>query len=120
MTGRERVSAALNFQEPDRIAIQDSPWWTTIARWHKEGLPEGVAQQPRPQQPAGMVQGNNSWPAMGYRGPAPPTGKHRYYFKLYALDVELDLEPGLDKEALLAAIDGHVLAEGQLMGTYER
>jgi len=66
------------------------------------------------------VQGENSWGDPGYGGPCPPGGEHRYFFKLYALDTELDLEAGADKEALLAAMEGHVLAEGQLMGRYER
>ena len=54
-------------------------------------------------------------------GPCPPPGKpHRYFFKLYALDTMLDLKPGLTKKDLLKAMEGHVLAEGQLMGTYQR
>ncbi len=58
----------------------------------------------------------------GYSGPCPPPGDgpHRYYFRLYALDTELDLEAGADREQLEDAIDGHVLAEAELMGTFER
>ena len=69
------------------------------------------------------MQGRNDWPAdnIGYRGPHPPPGKtHRYQFKLYALDSELDLKPGLTKRQLLEAMSGHVLAEGKLTGTYKR
>jgi Raf kinase inhibitor-like YbhB/YbcL family protein len=87
------------------------------------GLPEGVARQQRPKAPAGALQGKNSWPNdnIGYRGPLPPPGKpHRYYFKLYALDAKLAVEPGLDKAGLLRAIEGHMLAQGQWMGTYRR
>jgi Raf kinase inhibitor-like YbhB/YbcL family protein len=88
-------------------------------------LAEGIPQEERPAEPSGALQGENSWPKgenLGYRGPMPPPGHgtHRYFFKLYALDVELDIEPGADKEALLAAMAGHVIGEGQLMGTYER
>ena len=86
-------------------------------------LSEGIAREPDPKHPAGIVQGNNSWPAgenVGYRGPSPPKGTHRYFFKIYALDSELALEPGLDKQSLLEVIEGHILAEGQLIGTYER
>ena len=85
-------------------------------------LPEGVATVSRVPQPAGALQGMNSWPAVGYRGPAPPSGsgRHRYVFKLYALDTELALGPEPDKPALLEAMSGHILAEGQLVGTYER
>ncbi|MEX0715089.1 MAG: YbhB/YbcL family Raf kinase inhibitor-like protein [Planctomycetaceae bacterium] len=59
---------------------------------------------------------------IGYRGPAPPPGHgtHHYHFRLYALDEALDLPPALDKNALLAAMQGHILAEGELVGTYER
>jgi Raf kinase inhibitor-like YbhB/YbcL family protein len=89
------------------------------------GLPEGVPRKSRLKEPHGAVQGKNSWPpseAIGYRGPLPPPGHgvHHYYFKLYALDASLTEEPGLDKKALLEKIQAHVLAEGVLMGTYER
>jgi len=69
----------------------------------------------------GAAQGQNSWPRTGYGGPCPPSGTHRYFFKLYALDSVLDLEPGAaDKAALLAAMEGHVIAETELMGRYAR
>lgn len=71
--------------------------------------------------PNGAVQGTNDFGKAGYGGPAPPPGKpHRYFFKLYALDQLLDLRPGATKEQLLKAMEGHILAEGQLMGTYGR
>ncbi len=73
--------------------------------------------------PAGALQGKNSWPkGIGYRGPAPPKGHglHHYHFRLYALDAPLDLKPGADKSELLAAMKGHILAEGELVGTYQR
>jgi Raf kinase inhibitor-like YbhB/YbcL family protein len=57
---------------------------------------------------------------LDYGGPCPPSGTHRYFFKLYALDVILDLEPGANKETLLQAMDGHILAEVVLMGIYSR
>jgi Raf kinase inhibitor-like YbhB/YbcL family protein len=90
-----------------------------------QGLPEGVAKSPRPKEPAGALQGANSWPSgqtIGYRGPMPPPrhGVHRYFFRLYALEVGLVIEPGKDKSWLLDAMSGHILGEGQLMGTYER
>ncbi len=89
------------------------------------GLPEGIPRKPRLSDPAGAVQGRNSWPTgetIGYRGPMPPPGHgvHHYRFSVYALDVELSLEPGLEKNALLKAVQGHVLAEGRLTGTYQR
>jgi Raf kinase inhibitor-like YbhB/YbcL family protein len=88
-------------------------------------LPEGLPKTPTLQEPAGALQGKNSWPSgqtIGYRGPLPPpkSGPHRYFFKLYALDAALNLAPGATKAALVKAMDGHVLGEGRLMGTYER
>ena len=67
-------------------------------------------------------EGRNDFGKTGYDGPSPPPGhgKHRYYFRVYALDTEPGLEPGASKEELEAAIKGHVLAAGELMGTYER
>jgi Raf kinase inhibitor-like YbhB/YbcL family protein len=68
----------------------------------------------------GMRQGNNNWPKIGYGGPCPPSGTHRYFFRLYALDRILDLKSGATKAQLLEAMQGHVLAEAQLMGKYKR
>ena len=70
----------------------------------------------------GSLQGENDFHRVGYGGPCPPPGhgRHRYFFKLYALDAALELEPGATKGELLEAMEGHVLAETQLMGTYER
>jgi Raf kinase inhibitor-like YbhB/YbcL family protein len=82
-------------------------------------LDEGVPTQP--DLPNGGKQGKNDFGKIGYGGPAPPKGKpHRYLFKLYALDASLDLPPGATKEQLVKAMAGHVLGEGQLMGTYGR
>ena len=69
----------------------------------------------------GAKQGTNDFRRIGYGGPAPPPGKpHRYFFKLYALDTELDLKAGATKRDLLRAIEGHILAQGELTGTYKR
>jgi len=70
--------------------------------------------------PDGSVQGTNSWPKLGYGGPCPPSGTHRYYFKLYALDARTSLPSSATKEQLLSAMQGHVLAQTELMGTYRR
>ena len=87
-----------------------------------DGLPEGIPPVPRPASPSGAVQGRNSGKAAGYRGPAPPKGHgpHRYFFKLYALDRALELPEGLDKSGLLKAIAGHIVAEAEYLGMYER
>ena len=70
--------------------------------------------------PAGTLEGCNDWQRTGYCGPCPPVGRHRYFFKLYALDTVLpDLELP-DKEALEKALEGHVIEETALIGTYKR
>ena len=70
--------------------------------------------------PDGSKNGENSWGRLGYGGPCPPGGTHRYFFKLYALDMILDMAAGATKEQLLQAMEGHILAESELMGTYSR
>jgi Raf kinase inhibitor-like YbhB/YbcL family protein len=79
-------------------------------------LPEGASRK----LPAGARDGRNDWKRTGYGGPCPPIGRHRYFHKLYALDVQLpDLhEP--TKAQLEAAMKGHVLAQAELMGTYQK
>lgn len=68
-----------------------------------------------------ILQGKNSWPKTGYNGPCPPPGKpHRYFFKLYALDVILQIKENATKEELLSKMEGHILAEATTMGTYKR
>ncbi len=81
-------------------------------------LPEAVS--PDKELPSGARQGTNDFRKIGYGGPCPPSGTHRYYFKLYALDTMLDLPAGCSKAQLLKAMEGHVLSEGQLMGRYSR
>ena len=90
-----------------------------------QGLPEGIPPKPELETPVRARQGKNSWPSgrtIGYRGPAPPPGHgtHHYHFKLYALKAPVDLPPGATKEQLLAAMDGKILAEAELVGTYKR
>jgi Raf kinase inhibitor-like YbhB/YbcL family protein len=70
---------------------------------------------------AGARQGLNDFRHLGYGGPCPPPGKpHRYFFKLYALDAALDLKPGATKQDVEHSMNQHVLAQAQLMGTYQR
>jgi Raf kinase inhibitor-like YbhB/YbcL family protein len=68
----------------------------------------------------GARQGRNDFGKIGYGGPCPPGGTHRYYFKVHALDKELDSKPGITKKGFLKAMTGHLLAKGQLMGRYKR
>ncbi len=70
--------------------------------------------------PAGAISGKNSWGNTGYGGPCPPSGTHRYIFTLYALDTQLTLHSGVNKQHLLGAMEGHVLASSELIGLYKR
>ncbi len=94
--------------------------------WVLFNLPPDVAELPREmpvekELPSGAKQGTNDFKKIGYGGPSPPAGKpHRYFFKLYAVDKMLELAAGATKQQVEAAIKGHVLAEGQVMGKYGR
>ncbi len=68
----------------------------------------------------GSRHGRSSWGRSAYGGPCPPGGTHRYFFKLYALDMVLELAAGAGKEQLLKAMEGHILAQAELMGLYAR
>lgn len=82
-------------------------------------LVEDVAKTPI--LPNGAKQGITDFKRVGYGGPCPPPGgAHRYFFKLYALDTTLNLKAGVTKPDLLRAMEGHILAQGQLIGTYQR
>lgn len=80
-------------------------------------LPEGVLAS---KEAAGGTHGTNSWRRPGYGGPCPPSGTHRYFFKLYALDATLGLDNRATAKDVLTAMQGHVLAQAQLMGRYRR
>lgn len=70
--------------------------------------------------PSGVKEGTNSWSKTGYGGPCPPDREHRYFFKLYALDTKLKLVNGVSKKELERAMEGHIIAETELMGRYNR
>ncbi len=102
----------------------DAPMGTWV-HWVIYGIPAGACDLPEAVPPSkkldnGARQGTNDFRRIGFGGPCPPSGTHRYYFKLYALDQELPLDSGLTKDQLLKAMKGHILAEGQLMGRYKR
>jgi Raf kinase inhibitor-like YbhB/YbcL family protein len=85
-------------------------------------LPEGVPTKRELATPDRARQGVSSFDKLGYGGPAPPKGHgvHHYHFKIYALDAPITLEPGQTKAALEKAMRGHIVAEGELVGTYQR
>lgn len=117
---------AIICDDPDAPSPQ--PW----VHWLLYKIPPTVSQLPEDlpkgeiiESPLKAYQGRNSWPSgqtVGYRGPAPPPGHgtHHYHLTLYALDAELAVQPGIDKAALLAAMQGHILAQAETVGTYSR
>lgn len=108
---------------PDPDAPAREPWvhWVVYnILGVASGLPEGVPPIEKVSGISSGQMGSNSWPTIGWRGPAPPSGTHRYFFRLYALDAHLELPGGADKRTVLKAAEGHVLATAELMGTYAR
>lgn len=102
----------------------DAPMGTWV-HWILFNLPAHVMELPENIIPeknleTGARQGMNDFHKIGYGGPCPPGGTHRYFFKLYALDTEVNLEAGATKSQLLQAMEGHILAEAQLIGKYSR
>ncbi|MDB5311254.1 MAG: hypothetical protein JWO38_5456 [Gemmataceae bacterium] len=81
------------------------------------GLPEAATAADLP---PGTLEGKNDWNRTGYGGPCPPIGRHRYFFKLYALDTTLPDLKHPTKAALLKAMEGHVLAQAEMIGTYQK
>lgn len=102
----------------------DAPMGTWV-HWVLYNIPPNVSNLPE-SVPAvkvlenGAVHGMNDFHKIGYGGPCPPGGTHRYFFKIYALDTELKLAQGKTRTELLESMNGHVLAGGQLMGKYKR
>lgn len=106
------ASLALVMDDPDAPV-------GTWDHWVLWNIPPGTAGVAEGRAPEGVA-GKNSWGRTSWGGPCPPDREHRYFFRLYALDVKLGLGAGADKKALLEAIQGHVLAEAQLVGRYDR
>lgn len=111
-------SLALIVDDPDAPRKTWVHWVIYNLPADSSGVPENVPAEKKLAD--GSRQGTNDFGRIGYGGPCPPGGTHRYYFKLYALDADLDLPPGITKEELLQRMAGHILAEAQLMGRYSR
>jgi Raf kinase inhibitor-like YbhB/YbcL family protein len=111
-------SYALIADDPDAPMGTWVHWVAYNLPASETSLPEDVSNDERLSD--GTIQGINDFKRYGYGGPCPPGGTHRYFFKVYALDTVLKAGPGLTKKKLLREIDGHILAQGELMGTYSR
>lgn len=114
------ASFVLILDDPDAPRGVFTHWVVYDIPANANELPEAVPATDRLEN--GGLQGRNSWNKLGYNGPCPPAGPgHRYYFKLYALDVPtLTLNPGQSKERVINAMQGHILAQTDVMGTYQR
>lgn len=102
----------------------DAPMGTWV-HWVVYNIPPDIRELPEnfPDDetlPDGTRQGITDFGKTGYGGPCPPSGTHRYYFKIYALDINIDAVSILDKKTLLQEMQGHILAQGQLIGRYKR
>lgn len=110
-------------EDPDARPITPFVHWVA---WNipadTTGLPEGLLEQMRLTEPEGVLQGATSRGSVGYYGPRPPVGDppHHYHFQVMALDTVLDIAPGSDRDAVLKAAKGHVIAKGEVVGTYRQ
>jgi hypothetical protein len=111
-------SLALVCDDPDAPSGVWVHWVAYNIPASTSGLPEALPA--RDEIAGGGVQGKNDFRKTGYGGPCPPGGTHRYVFTVYALDSDVTLAAGATKAQLLAAVRGHVLAEGKLTGKYSR
>lgn len=109
----EAKSLALIVDDPDAPSGLFTHW----VLWNIDPKTAGV---PESSVPSNAVQGTNDFGKTGYGGPCPPSGTHRYYFKIFALDRPLDLKPGAKRKDFDAAVHGHIVAQGELLGRYAR
>jgi hypothetical protein len=110
---REAKSLALVFDDTD------APRGSYV-HWILWNIDPAVKEIRENSVPEGAIQGTNDFKKQNYGGPCPPTRAHRYVFKVYALDLRLNLDSGTTKAALEKAMEGHVIARAQLTGTYKR
>ncbi|MDR3512062.1 MAG: YbhB/YbcL family Raf kinase inhibitor-like protein [Caulobacteraceae bacterium] len=103
---------AVTLQDPD------APMARPFVHWLVWNIPGAAGGLPEGGLPAGAVQGRNDAGGAGYYGPHPPSGVHHYHFKVFALDAPLALAAGAELPALTAAMRGHVLAQGELVGAF--
>ena len=123
----KNISPALGWTKPpagtQSLALimddPDAPGGTWV-HWVLFNIPASMRNLQEGLPASGMSVGKNSWGDMRYGGPCPPSGTHRYFFKLYALDTTINLLPGATKEQVLKEVDGHILAQGELVGTFSK
>lgn len=123
----EDINPPLEFDNPPEgtvslVMIMDDPdapmgTWDHWILWNIDPKATGIAEATVPK---GALQGKNTWGRNDYGGPCPPSGTHRYFFKLYALDCKLQLAEGTIKGRLEKAMEGHILGEAELVGLFSK
>ncbi|MGK5023388.1 YbhB/YbcL family Raf kinase inhibitor-like protein [Janthinobacterium sp. RB2R34] len=115
-------SYAIIMEDPDAPQKPFVHWLAWNIPSTVTSLPEGLQEQPRLTEPEGVLQGRTTRGSIGYYGPRPPVGDpaHHYHFQVFALDAVLSLPFGADRDQLLQAMQGHVLAKGELVGRYRQ
>jgi Raf kinase inhibitor-like YbhB/YbcL family protein len=113
-------SLALIMDDPDAPVGTWDHWLLFNIPAGMRELQENLPVTGKNVDPEAIYVGSNSWGRPDYGGPCPPSGTHRYFLKLYALATSINLLPGAKKQELLNAMEGHILAETELMGTYSR
>lgn len=108
-------SLVLVMDDPDAIKPAGKVW----DHWIVFNIPQKTNKVNEGKEPDGTG-GKNSWGKTGYGGPCPPDREHRYFFKLYALDAQLDLPEGSTKQEIEKAMQGHIIEKAELIGKYER
>jgi len=130
----KNISPALSWTEPPTgtqsfAVIMDDPdapgriwvhWVLFNIKPEMRSLQEDLPVTGKNVDPTAIYVGNNSSGKPSYQGPCPPSGTHRYFFKLYALDTTVNLLPGATKDQVLKEMNGHILAQAELMGTFSK
>lgn len=109
---------ALIMEDPDAPSGTFTHWIIVNIPPTASGLDEGIPGSETLDN--GAIQGRNSAGKIGYMGPCPPSGTHRYYFKVYALHMMLDVKPGVDRATVESLLQEHSMGKAELMGTYSR
>ena len=116
-------SYALILEDPDAPSPEPFVHWVAYnIPADRTSLPEGLQEREQLTEPASLLQGRTSKGSIGYFGPRPPVGDppHHYHFQVFALDRTLDVPPGAERDEVLKAMSGNVLAAGELVGTYQQ
>lgn len=109
---------AIIMDDPDAPGGTFTHWIIVNIPANETGLQEGIPKTEKLEN--GAIQGKNSAGKIGYSGPCPPSGTHRYIFRIYALHMKLDLQPGADMTQMEATMRDHIMGKAELMGTYRR